>query len=151
MICSKFGENPLNIFRVMVICVILVLYFSISLRQSAKKRLAHFDCLRLTSPSPPPPKKKSNVDPAHIFCGLLAKVANIDCWGRGRIKLNVNVLSVVSKFIDDFQPRIFETVNNIVKGLKCANSFLFANCSIYFVSYILRRRKNLVLHFGSKF
>ena len=63
-----------------------------------------------------------NVDPAHTFCGR-AKGSNIDWWGRGRIKLKVNLLSVVSKFIDEFQPLIFETVNNFVKVLKCANSF----------------------------
>ena len=103
----------------MAILVVLVLYFSISLRQSTKKRLAHFDCLLLKTPPAPP---QINVDPAHAFCGR-AKGANIDWWGGGRIQLTVDVLSVVSKFIDEFQPRIFETVNNIVKVLKCANSF----------------------------
>ena len=43
--------------------------------------------------------------------------------GEGEDKVTVDVLSVVSKFIDEFQPLIFETVNNIVKVLKCANSF----------------------------
>ena len=69
-----------------------------------------------------PRSPQINVDPAHAFCGR-AKGANIDWWGGGRIKLTVDVLSVVSKFIDEFQPLIFETVNNIVKVLKCANSF----------------------------
>ena len=54
IICLKFGANPLDIFQVMAIFVILVLYFSISLRQSTKKRLAHFDCLLLKTPPAPP-------------------------------------------------------------------------------------------------
>ena len=92
--------------------------------QSAEKRLAHFDCLRL----------KINVDPAHAFCGR-AKGANIDWWGGGRIKLTVDVLSVISKFIDEFQPLIFETVNNIVKVQSVPTLFFAADCSFQAPSF----------------
>ena len=46
-------------------------------------------------------------------------VSTLFSWARERIQFNV--LFVVLKFIYEFQPHIFETVNKNVKVLKCAN------------------------------
>ena len=44
--------------------------------------------------------------------------------------LKATVLSAVSKFIGEFQPQIFETLNKNVQLLKCAN-YLFRGLGLW--------------------